>query len=181
MPDELNLRHREIIRLAFSGVPATRIADQVGMAVSTVRMILRSPLAQGEIARLSERAEESLTNVPMRVRLLNELNDAATDALRINAGLMNNPGIDPRVRAGIGKHFMDRLIFGREAENEREGGYREILRSLDSIERKLDPATILMPPGTPFADRGAGAASASDSEAFTDSSQLRGSQEPPGG
>lgn len=142
----MNLRHREVIRLAFSGMKSNLIAEQVGLSVTVVRNILRSPLAQGEIARLSEKADESLTNVPLRVRLLHELNQVGESAVRINRELMEDGRIDPRVRAGVARHFMDRIVFGR-VEEEREGSYRDILRSLDSIERKLDPATLTVIPG----------------------------------
>lgn len=134
---ELNLRHREIIRFAFAGMESTRIAEQVGLTPETVRAILRSPLAQAEIARLSDLADDAATNVPMKVRLVNELSRAGESALRINTALMEDPGVDPRVRAGIGRHFLDRVVFGRE-DDSREGGYRDILRSLDRIEKKVD-------------------------------------------
>lgn len=136
-PTELDQRHHAILRLAFEGLAPSAIAGQVGMSKFAVRAILRSPLGQAELARLKERAEESLTNIPLKARLIQELNGAGHEALKVNRGLMNDPLIDPRVRAGIGKHFLDRIVFG-ELEEVREGGYREILRKLDHIQSEVD-------------------------------------------
>jgi hypothetical protein len=153
MNNDLSLRHQEIIRLAFSGMPVNQIAAQVGMRYNVVATIIRSELAQAELARLTARAEDSLTNVPMKVRLINELTTAAADALHVNHGLLRDERIDPRVRANIGRHFLDRIVFGHQ-EDSQEGGYREILRSLDRLERRTDPTTIVVTNGAAASPEG---------------------------
>jgi hypothetical protein len=135
--DELSVRHREIIRMAFAGLSSVAIADQVGIRVTAVREVLKSELAQAEIARLGRMADEAVTNTPMKVRLINELNSVGLDALRVNHSLLRDEKLDPRVRAGIGRHLMDRLIFDKSEETE-QTSYREILRSLDRLEKKVD-------------------------------------------
>jgi hypothetical protein len=146
MSHDLSLRHQEIIRLAFSGLSMKEIALQTGISYNAVMAVLKSELAQAELARLTSKAEDSLTNVPMKVRLINELTTAGTDALHVTHGLLRDERIDPRVRAGIGRHLLDRIVFGHQEESA-EGGYREILRSLDRIERRTDPTTIVVTNG----------------------------------
>jgi hypothetical protein len=145
MNQDLSYKHQEIIRLAFSGLadPPDLCADR--HPINAVRVVLKSELAQAELSRLAARAEDSLTNVPMKVRLINELTNAGVDALHVNHGLLRDERIDPRVRAGIGRHLLDRIVFGHQEESQ-EGGYREILRSLDRLERQRDPGTITVTP-----------------------------------
>jgi predicted transcriptional regulator len=135
--NELSIRHREILRLAFSGMRISAIASQMGLKPSAISAVINSELGQAQLAKLTERADEAVTNTPMKVRLINELTVASIDSVRIAHNMLRDEKLDPRVRAGIGRHFMDRVIFNKD-EDAQEGGYREILRSLDRLEKKAD-------------------------------------------
>jgi len=142
----LNNRHHEIIRLAFLGKTNVQIAGVVGITPPAVGCVLRSPMAQAELARLRHGAEENLVNVPLRARLMEDLVGAGTEAVRLNRGLMNEPTIDVKTRARIATHFMDRIVFDQRPEDAREGSYRDILRSLSDINQKMDSGVMLLPP-----------------------------------
>lgn len=133
---ELTQRHREIIRLAFLGRTNTEIAERMDMDRGTIGLILRTPLAQAELARLNSKAEAILVNTPLRVALDEDLRAAATESLRINRAILNDPTVDVRVRSKTAQHFMDRVIF-QENPDEKESSYRDILRRLDAIDRNV--------------------------------------------
>ena len=142
----LRPRHHEIIRQAFLGLKSVQIAERLGITPVSVNCILASPLAQAELARLRVKAEETITNVPMRVRLESTLRKAAEEAVNINYDLMTSHTTDAKLRARIGMHFQDRVIFD-DTENEKEGSYREILRQLDKLGREMPKGDVLiMPP-----------------------------------
>lgn len=143
-PQELTARHQEIIRLTFIGRTPIEIAGQLGLDAATIRLIVNSPLAQAELGRLTAKAEESITDVPRRVRLMEMLEDAGEEAIQINRDLMKDqnfdykgrPFVPARVKASIGKHFIDRGIVGI-TDQQGEGSIREILRSLERIEQVM--------------------------------------------
>lgn len=143
MTKVLRPRHERIIRLAFEGWTHKRIAGALGFSAAAVSCILRSPLAQGEIARLRGIEEEKITNIPLRTRLAADLEGASKEALDLNRKLMNEPLTDTKVRVGIARHFMDRVVFG-DLGDEKEGTYREILRKLDKVQHQIyiDKAVI---------------------------------------
>lgn len=146
---ELTARHKEILRLKFLGRSNIDIAVQMGIDPQTVGLVVRSPLAQAELARLSGRAEDSLTDVPRRARLLLQLEEAGEEAIELNRRLMKEestnfkgePLVPARVKAGIAKHFIDRGVVGLTGQ-EQEGSIREILRSLDRIEQTMHAKDI---------------------------------------
>lgn len=133
----LRLRHQEVIRLAFLGRSNVEIAAVVGISPGAIACVLRSPIAQAEIARLRDKAEESITNLPVRVKLMSELNGAGEEAIRLNRTLMNDGRVEVKLRAKLATHFMDRVVFDKDPEDEREGSYRDILRKLDEVGRSL--------------------------------------------
>lgn|SRR5262245_22348637 len=158
-PDELgdlegsqaiSQRHREIIRLAFLGRTNVEIAERMSMDRASIGLILRSPLAQAELARMNAKAEAVLVNTPLRVALDKDLRDAATESLRLNRAILADPKVDMRVRSKTAQHFMDRIIFS-EGPNEQETSYRDILRRLDAIDRNVrlnGSGVALFPPGS---------------------------------
>lgn len=137
----LRPRHHEILRLKFMGVSNNDIADHVGISASAVSCIVNSPLARAELARLNAEANEKLVDIPMRTRLQTELEQAGMDAVRLNRAIMNAPDANITVRARVGMHFMDRVVFNKSADEE-QVSYREILRSLGQIERKMGESAI---------------------------------------
>lgn len=139
----LRPRHQEVIRLAFLGRSNVDIASAVGVSPGAVACILRSPLAQAEIARFTKEAEERIINVPLRARLMSEIEGASAEALKLNRRLMNEPTIDTKLRVGIAKHFMDRGLFEHDGD-EQEGSYREILRKLDDVQKQLGGGVYLL-------------------------------------
>jgi predicted transcriptional regulator len=147
----LRPRHQEVIRLAFLGRSNVEIASAVGISTAAVSCVLRSPLAQAEIARFTREAEERIVNVPLRARMMSEIEGASVEALRLNRTLMNEQKIDTKLRVGIAKHFMDRGLFEKDGD-EQEGSYREILRKLDDVQKQLGGGVYLLTqpePSTP--------------------------------
>jgi IS30 family transposase len=135
--NSLRTRHHEILRLHFLGRSNREIAMSLNLHPQTITCILKSPLAQAELTRLKAEAEKSLVNVPLRQQLLNDLNGSAMEALHLRRGLMNDNNINLGVRERISQHFMDRVIFPKNEEDSTEGSYRDILRKMSEIERKL--------------------------------------------
>jgi len=172
---ELTLRHKEVIRLAFVGKSAVEIAGVVGMDRTAVSAILRSPLARLELDRLTAAAEEKIVNVPARAALMSELSGCGVEAVRINRNLMKDDAVQPRTRASIARHFMDRIIFDQAPENEKRESYREILRRLDTVQASLSRDLMIVPVNArgadpavdtgPDDDRDAGRVEAVDSDA----------------
>lgn len=140
----LRPRHYEMIRLAFLGVKQVDIAAKMGITQAALSCILSSPLAKAELAKLNHEANKNITNVVDRANVLRELNGAAVEAVRINRGLMNDSNVDVKLRARIGMHFQDRVIFN-QMETPDQTSYREILRSLTKIEEGLQQGTLVLP------------------------------------
>jgi len=153
---ELTERHQQIIRLRFAGLLEIDIAGRLGVARETVVAVLNSPLAKTELARLGVRAEEILTNVPLQLELQADLRSAGREALHINRTIMKDDEADKRVRASIGRHFLDRIVFEMEPEEEREGSYRQILRGLSEIQRSLGRDVLILPPVNEGSGNGGG-------------------------
>lgn len=148
--EAISQRHREIIRLAFLGRTNVEIAERMSMDRGSVGLILRSPGAQAELARLNAKAETILVNTPLRVALDKDLRDAATESLRLNRSVLNDPSVDMKVRTRTAQHFMDRIIFS-EGPDQEESSYRDILRRLDAIDRNVrlnGTGIALFPPGS---------------------------------
>lgn len=131
-PSRLRIRHGEILRLAFQGLSNNQIAAQVGASPATVSCVLRSPVAKAELARMAQKAEESLTDVPAKVRVMAELNGFGIEAMRLRRQLMNDNGTDLRIREKISGHIMDRVLFNKDAEGD-GGSIRDVLRRLDEV------------------------------------------------
>lgn len=140
-------RHAEIIRLAFLGLKHNLIAERVGISAPAVSCVLRSAIARAELARLQHEAELKILDTPVRVRAALELDKAAMESLKFNRSLVNDVTVDKKLRSRVATHFLDRLVFNKDPDME-EGSYREILRSLRSIEDQFarKPVVIEMPP-----------------------------------
>ena len=142
---ELAQRHQTIIRLSFAGMTGAAIAGQIGMTREAVAAVLSSPLAQQALARLNEKAEEAVVNLPARIRLQAELQGAGEDALRLNRSIIKDDQADLRIRARVATHFLDRVVFEYDETGEKEGSYRAILRGLNEIQRSLGRDVMLLP------------------------------------
>lgn len=141
-------RHREIIRLTILGWTPIRVAASVGLSVSAVRGILRAPLVQAELERMQDEADRLTINVPLRAQVEGELRGATVQALRLNRKLMSDPSVDARTRSNVAKHFMDRVLF--EVDNDNQGSsYREILKRLDDVDKQLNRGVHMVLSDTP--------------------------------
>jgi hypothetical protein len=149
-----------MIRMAFSGVPYVEIADRLGMSAQAVGLVMRSPLAQAELRRMQATASDIMTNLPLRVALNDRLGVAADDAVVVNHNLMLDEAVPARTRASIARHFMDRVVFDKGDEDNREESYRTILRQLGEIKQTLGSASMLLPPVN--GDSGGGPVSAGE-------------------
>lgn len=145
-PTKLNSAHHEMIRWAFLGLTQEEIAEKVGMSKLAVQMVLASPLAQAELKRMQSEAQKVVVEAPLRIVLQERLATAAKDAVAVNHTLMLDEGVPARTRAGIARHFMDRMVFEKDEEGEREDSYRNILRQLGDIKKTLGESSMLLPP-----------------------------------
>jgi len=139
----LRTRHHEVIRLAFQGLTHKMIGSTVGMSPAAVGCVLRSPLALAELARLRDAAEEKLTNVPLKARMVAELNGFGREAFVLQRNLMRDPKMDVKLRSKIAAHAMDRIIFDKGDEDERGGSIRDVLRRLDDVADALKEAKVV--------------------------------------
>src|SRR3990170_5259273 len=129
------LRHGEVIRLAFLGLSRGEIVIKTGYAPETVSLILASPMAKLRLEEMGKAADSAVVNVPLRATLKDELEAVAAEALELNRRLMRERDVNPAVRSRIARHFMDQVIFSVDPESSKEGTYRDILRRLDEIAR----------------------------------------------
>ena len=136
-------RHAEIIRLAFLGLKHNVIAERVGISAPAVSCVLRSAIAKAELARLQHEAERRLIDTPLRVRAAIELDNAAMESLKFNRSLVNDATVDKKLRSKVASHFLDRLVFNKDPDAE-EGSYREILRSLRTIEDQFSRKPVII-------------------------------------
>mgnify|MGYP001562298753 CR=1 FL=1 len=133
-------RHHLIIQYAFNGLTNIEIAQKIGLSTATIGCVLRSPAAQAEMSRLASLSVEKSVDIPARVALHNELVGAATTGLRINKALMQDPFVKAETRSKISQHFMDRVLFNRNDDNDTEHeSYRDILRKLDKLQATISP------------------------------------------
>ena len=138
----LSTRHYEIIRLHFLGKKDVEIASAVGITPQAIACILRSPLAQNELAQMQSDARAITVNTPLRAQMLADLNATGVEALGINRALMKDSSVKPAVRARIGAHFLDRIVFNNSDGDDKEGSYRDLLRKLDEVGRGVQVTVV---------------------------------------
>ena len=128
------------------GESAISIAQTLNLSVGGVRLILKSTLAQEELARMRAVANEKVLDVPFRIRRIHELNAAAEDSLRLNHNVVNDGSVDMRTRTRVASHFLDKIAFS-DINDEKEGSFRDILRSLATIEKQIasGATSVLLP------------------------------------
>lgn len=148
----LMARHREILRLTLLGWSATRIAVAVGVSAGAVYAVMRSPLMRAELERMQDEADRLTIDTPLRARMEAELRGATIEAVRLNRRLMNDTAVDAKLRSGVAKHFMDRVLFDVDESGERQSGYREILRRLDDVDKQLGRGVWLIAEGAEKVD-----------------------------
>ena len=103
---ELKSQHRNIIQMAFNGYKNNEIAERLGMAQSSVSIILRSPLGQAYMNGLQDRAQEATLDVRKKLVSLNK------DALDTIARLLNPKEKAPHsVQFSAAKDVLDRTGY----------------------------------------------------------------------
>lgn len=90
MLKQLKSQHREIARLKTSGLGTTEIAEQVGMRVSSVSIILNDPLCQAHIAKLEAKADEKTIDVRKKLAELNSKAVSTIDELLSDADVSDS-------------------------------------------------------------------------------------------
>ncbi len=132
-----------------------------------------------ELARLRTEAEESIKDVPMRVRLQAKLNKATEDSVSLSHAVLTAESVDIKEKMKVARHFMDRHLFGKSPDEGEGGSYREILRSLNNIDKRLGGEAVVIPTRTDSfaAENGNGASVASGMVSTFDSSTENGNGE----
>lgn len=149
-PTKLNLRHYEIIRLAFLGLKQPQIANRLGLHYLTVKLVLESPLAQAELATMIDQARRLAIDSPLRAEMATELDKAARTSLKWRAGVLDDPNAPMVVKERVSKHFLDRVVFDTDDDGTK-ATYREILRKVDEVSRAMGNETFLVNPSPPAA------------------------------
>lgn len=135
-------RHREILRRVALGQTYVTIAEELDMHPLTISLIMRSPLAQFELEKLQATADEVVTNVPLRVEKAREIREAGRIALQHNTDILTDATVDVKVRANVARHFLDRAVFDVPTEREKDISFRDLLKSMNEIERQINARTI---------------------------------------
>lgn len=136
----LRPRHFEIINLYFLGKKYREIAEIMGISTAAVSCIIRSPLAQAELSKLVAAAQEKVTDVPLRAQLHSQMERVAKHALNVEEAILDPRSkeiVDTKIRARVAMHALDRIVFNRDSDDEREGSYRDILRKLDEMSNTM--------------------------------------------
>lgn len=103
MLKELKSQHRNIIQMSFNGYSNNEISERLGMAHTTVSIILRSPLGQAYLNGLQDRAHEATLDVRKKLVGLNKV------ALDTFARLLNPKEKAPHsVQYNAAKDVLDR-------------------------------------------------------------------------
>ena len=141
----LRPKHHELINLHFLGKTYKQIGEITGMSPGAIYCIIQSPLAQAELAQMMKRAKDSVTNVPLRASLAEQLDRSARKSLDVVERILDNPMHDVKVRARVSQHILDRVVFEKN-DNEKEGSYRDILRKLDEMSQNImiKPQSIVL-------------------------------------
>ena len=115
------------------------------MSPGAIYCIIQSTLAQAELAQMMKRAKDSVTNVPLRASLAEQLDRSARKSLDVVERILDNPMHDVKVRARVSQHILDRVVFEKN-DNEKEGSYRDILRKLDEMSQNImiKPQSIVL-------------------------------------
>jgi len=115
-PEELSERHREIIRLYMMGVGVQEIAAKMGCGRHHVRYVVNSPLGIMMRKELTERMDESVTDVTAKLAALCpkavELMDGVLD------GEYDTASISLRVR--VAESILDRTGFGKVTKTQNQ-------------------------------------------------------------
>jgi hypothetical protein len=135
-------RHREILRRVALGQSYVTIAEELDMHPLTISLIMKSPLARLELEKLQSVADETVTNVPLRVEKSREIREAGRIALQHNADILTDPTVDVKVRARVAVHFLDRAVFDVPTEREKDVSFRDLLKSMNAIERQMTAKTV---------------------------------------
>ena len=135
-------RHREILRRVALGQTYVTIAEELDMHPLTISLIMRSPLAQFELEKLQATADEIVTNVPLRVEKAREIREAGRIALQHNTDILTDSTVDVKVRANVARHFLDRAVFDVPTEREKDISFRDLLKSMNEIERQINARTV---------------------------------------
>ena len=142
---KLRPRHYDILSMTFLGMKQLEIARELGITQQAVSCIVNSALAKNELARMTHDAREgTVAKAVDRASILSELNGAAAEAVRLNRTIMNDPHTDIKLKARLGMHFQDRVIFN-QMETPDQTSYREILRSLTKIEEGMVKGIVVLP------------------------------------
>jgi len=139
----LKPRHYEMIRLAALGVRQTDIAKKIGITDAALSCILNGTLAQAELSKLKAEMDANIVEVVDRASAIMEATQAAAEAVRINRAMLNDPLVDVKIKARVGMHFMDRILFDRQSDDSQQASYRDILRAVRNVEDKLSRTTII--------------------------------------
>jgi predicted transcriptional regulator len=105
MLKELKSQHRNIIQMAFNGYKNQEIAERLGMAQSSVSIILRSPLGQAYLNGLQDRAHEAILDV--RKKLVS-LNKSALDTFTHLLNASSRKAVPASVQFNAAKDVLDR-------------------------------------------------------------------------
>ena len=124
--------HHKIIDLALAGLTNVQIAEEMDRTPVSIGLILNAPIVQDELARRrktqNQKHDEATANTIQEVRKILEANGAK--AAMVHAGIIENEGLDPRVRQASANSILDR-IYGDKTT----GGSQTVVQiSIEQLE-----------------------------------------------
>lgn len=111
---KLHAVHREVIRLRASGMTHTDIANEIGMTLAFVSLVLNSELGRLAMEDLQSRMDQEVVDVGVA------LQRNAKTAEAFLGGIINGTekeGISPSLRARVCMDQLDRAGFGKITKN----------------------------------------------------------------
>lgn len=135
---KLSPRHHNIIRLIHLGLSQTEVSERIGMSKPALSCFLSSTLAKAELERLRHETDKNIVHIVDREKLINDLSQAAEEAVTLSRNIMNDPTVDIKVRSRHAINFMDRVIFDVDDGKKEKESFKDLLSTLSRFEAKLD-------------------------------------------
>jgi hypothetical protein len=127
-PQRLLPRHHKMIDLAVEGLGRKEIAEKVGATPESVGLVLKSPMAQDEMARRRERRQrkQDASSVDAMQRARETLEKGSLDAAKTLVGLLENRDAAIAQRSAVA--ILDRA-FGKD-----DRGQASVVINADTVQ-----------------------------------------------
>ncbi len=132
---ELQSRHREILRLAALGISRQQIADQLGVTTAVVSYTTNSIIGKAHLSNIQNDRDSSFTAVSKRIKSLapiavKVLSKALNQALEKEGELSSN-------ETGVAKDILDRVGHGAVKKIQKDVNHKVTTeKSIEAIKER---------------------------------------------